>query len=290
MPLFFFLSGLFIEQTAAKLSLGQFVTNKLQTIAYPYFVWSILQGSLKAATDRQLSRVTDLWRIIYDPQMQFWFLYVLFLGSIAYGVLRRGGISRSGYFAFCMALYACHVLSVDFGNSGILYTTRINLIYFGLGVIVTRERCDRLLSLCSTVGLNLVAIAGFAALAAMAFSLNLAKISPLATPLLAAVGIAASLAFARRVEAFSRLAFLHQWGLLSLQIYVAHTIASAAVRIFLQKGLKVSDPTVHIVLGTAVGIYAPIALAYACQKFDFPYLFSLRPAKKPQPRAATMVA
>ena len=61
---------------------------------------------------------------------------------------------------------------------------------------------------------------------------------------------------------------------MSLEIYVAHTIFLAASRILLQKILKINDPSLHLLLGTAVGIYAPIALTLFCRRFGFKYMFT----------------
>ena len=43
MPLFFFLSGLFFR-FAAKAGRGGLIINKVDTIVYPFIVWSLLQG------------------------------------------------------------------------------------------------------------------------------------------------------------------------------------------------------------------------------------------------------
>src|SRR5687767_4607121 len=47
MPLFFFLSGLFIERSASR-ETSTFITTKLRTIVYPYVLWSILHGAFQA--------------------------------------------------------------------------------------------------------------------------------------------------------------------------------------------------------------------------------------------------
>lgn len=70
MPLFFALSGLFVDRSARR-PLGRFTAERLRTLAWPYLVWTLLQGSVQAA----LSGVTnsqaafaDLWRVVYDPR------------------------------------------------------------------------------------------------------------------------------------------------------------------------------------------------------------------------------
>jgi fucose 4-O-acetylase-like acetyltransferase len=49
MPLFFFLSGLFLFRSVAEKSWGSFVADKIRTIAYPYFIWSVMTLMIKAA-------------------------------------------------------------------------------------------------------------------------------------------------------------------------------------------------------------------------------------------------
>ena len=76
MPLFFFLSGLFLFRSATQSSPREFISDRVGTIVYPYLVWSITTVLLKAAlgpipnTPRGLS---DLLRIPYSPIEQFWF-------------------------------------------------------------------------------------------------------------------------------------------------------------------------------------------------------------------------
>ena len=78
MPIFFFLSGLLIQPSVSK-TLKDFVINKLNTLAYPYFVWSILQGMLVStvqSTNSSMS-LSDLLQIIYEPILIFWIFYVI---------------------------------------------------------------------------------------------------------------------------------------------------------------------------------------------------------------------
>ncbi|BAZ05327.1 hypothetical protein [Calothrix sp. NIES-3974] len=66
------------------------------------------------------------------------------------------------------------------------------------------------------------------------------------------------------------------WGILSLEIFVAHSIASSVFRNLLAKLLQIHHPTIHLIIGTLVGIYIPIYLDQWCRKIGFPYLFTLR--------------
>ncbi len=63
-------------------------------------------------------------------------------------------------------------------------------------------------------------------------------------------------------------------GVYSLEIYVGHTIFSAAARIAMLKGFGYSEPILQTVVGTAVGIGLPMVLAIWGPKVGLPYLFT----------------
>jgi fucose 4-O-acetylase-like acetyltransferase len=81
MPLFFFLSGLFFFRSLNRRGPAVLAANKLDTILYPYILWSLIQGLTEVGLARYttgsatLSEVLALW----NPRVQFWFLYALLL-------------------------------------------------------------------------------------------------------------------------------------------------------------------------------------------------------------------
>ena len=82
MPLFFLISGFFIEKSLSKYSRKELLKNKLKTLMYPYFVWSIIQILVNIILSKYTNNTTDLWavlKIIYLPIAPFWYLYALFL-------------------------------------------------------------------------------------------------------------------------------------------------------------------------------------------------------------------
>lgn len=291
MPLFFFLSGLFIERAVAKpwgVSLG----TKAKTILYPYVIWSVLQELLRAASGIRDTPLTDLWRISYEPVMQFWFLYVLFLLSMGYIALRKGRGTVALFFAITVALWLLELAGVELGPWSVIYTLRANGIYFALGAIAQAQGTLRLLEGRSRGGLLAVAAAGFGAIAGVVWltlptpaALDLMPLPKVLVLPLAIVGMGASLALAKAMEGLAALGVVKHWGARSLEIFVAHTIFSAALRVLLQK-LGIEVPFIHLLAGTAIGLYGPIALAELGQRFQFPYLFRW-PSPKPTPRPSS---
>ncbi|MBW4659603.1 MAG: acyltransferase [Drouetiella hepatica Uher 2000/2452] len=282
MPLFFFLSGLFLVRSAAK-PFKSFLRDKLSTIAYPYVLWSLLQGLLQIVASRHTSQVVsfaDLGRIIYEPIQQFWFLYTLFVILLIYAVMHKFplGQRRSllppaiAFAVFSILLYGAHLANISFGNWGVLYLVRRHAIYTALGAIVGSSILFRLGDTKPPI-LILTALGGYFGVAG-AVALQLDKNGWL-IPAIALLGSAASVAIALLLEQLNILRFIKQWGLFSLEIFVVHTIVIAVTRIALQK-LGLRDPLLHFLIETLVGIYIPIALAVMCRRYKFPYLFRWR--------------
>jgi fucose 4-O-acetylase-like acetyltransferase len=282
MPLFFFISGLFIERSVSK-SFNTFALGKLQTIVYPYFLWSILQEIIRNLTVNHAEPTDSMWQIIYHPVMQFWFLYILFWISMGYAALRKLKLTANFFVGVCVLLYAAHVLDLDFGGWGVTYMLRMNAIYFAFGVLAEKMNLlSRFSQLIPVYRVNTVVIGSL--LMAAAVGLNLSQIR-LLMPFLALIGIASTLSLATVLQRFKWANFLNTWGVLSLEIFVAHSICSAGARIFLQKIFHVSAPSIHILLGVAIGIYGQIGLYLICRKINLPYVFTLRSSPLGSPAA-----
>lgn len=96
MPLFFFISGLLFNSKRGSEKSREFWWRRAKTIAYPYFLWSLIQGGLQvvlsnsAATNGSMS-INALGDILWRPISPFWFLYALFFcHTIWFGIRGRG--------------------------------------------------------------------------------------------------------------------------------------------------------------------------------------------------------
>ena len=279
MPLFFFLSGLFVQGSLSK-PLKNFVLNKLYVIAYPYFLWSIIQIALQSFASshtNNTSSFTDVWKIIYQPQMQFWFLYTLFVITLLYGVLYKLKVSPAVFLAISVGVYCLHILDVSFGPWGVLYLVRRHALYFALGVIIGSRNLLSANTQINRLILWLIILGGYLGVG-IAVKLQLTE-NVATIPLVAIVGITASVALANMLTNLNVLPFIPKWGILSLEIFVAHSMFASVFRIVLQKAFGFTEPITHFVLGMIVSIYAPIALSNMCKKFGFRYLFTLRSLK-----------
>ncbi|WP_009631151.1 acyltransferase family protein [Synechocystis sp. PCC 7509] len=278
MPIFFFLSGLLIQYGVSK-SFRTFIVDKLKTIAYPYFVWSIIQGVLvylaSQYTNSSIS-LTSLWEIIYQPIFVFWFFYVLFIILILYKIAHDFKITPLQFLAFSIVLYCWHVLQLSLISWQVLDLVCSFTIYFAIGATVS-NRLMPSLDRINVPTLILITTSGFLAIGAIVW-LNMAENQGI-FPIVAMIGVSATIACAVLLDRFEVASFVKLWGLLSLQIYVVHTLCTAGTRICLQKLFGITEPAAHIILGTVVGIYAPIAIDWLCRQVKFSYLFTFRPQK-----------
>ena len=278
MPLFFALSGLFLARSASK-PWGAFLGDKARTIAYPYLVWSAITLAIKSGLGRHANHprgLGDLPSILLEPVEQFWFLYALFLLTMAAGLLLKLRVPPLGVLGLAVLAYP-GVLPVPAGGWVPLIEARENAPYLAIGVAAGARGWASKVGRAGWPWLALVALAGWVApgLAVARGAEGLAWLRPmLAIGGTAAVAGVAVLLGRARLDGVARVL-----GRYSLEIFVAHTIASAATRIALVKVAKVSDPSAHLVLGIVAGLLGPLALAMACERAGFRWAFTM-----PRPR------
>jgi fucose 4-O-acetylase-like acetyltransferase len=276
MPLFFFLSGLFIPHSASN-RWGSFALNKLCTIAYPYFVWSLItvlvKSSLGGITNHSYN-ISDLWLIFYKPVDQFWFLYVLFVLSISVSALLKFGFWPWLVFVIAIMVYL-EILPIPL-QWGVLYETRSYAIYFALGVAIAANRDLQLISRIQVEWLTVAFVMGLAtsSLGGLSDLPNWLAIKPFLA-VAGTVSIVALSVLADRMKLSDPIKFL---GRYSLEIYAAHIMASAFVRIVFEKVAYISAPSAHLLIGTLAGLYGPIMLVIIFRWVGFRYGFKL-----PQP-------
>ncbi|WP_373565573.1 acyltransferase family protein, partial [Klebsiella pneumoniae] len=69
-------------QSLDKKGKTSFVISKIDTIVYPYVIWSLLQGMVEVLLSRYTnnpSSLGDVLSLFTHPRAQFWFLYALFM-------------------------------------------------------------------------------------------------------------------------------------------------------------------------------------------------------------------
>jgi len=269
MPLFFLLAGVFAPKAIYRW--GDFLTfveGKLGTVVYPYLVWSIFTIVLKSrlgsipTTPRDLSEIPQ---ILYSPVEQYWFLYSLFLIFLVFALAKRFGLSTIAIACLSSAVwlfpFSTHWPILD---QALLYA-----IYFAVGALIAPALLEPHSTLKSGVFLIIALVTSiilgaghqpFAAFAGICFTIALVQLLPRV--------------FGRPLE------FL---GRYSLEIYLVHSIASAAVRVLLLH-VGVGSPSIHLAAGLVAGIGAPLVLVYVASE-RFPFLFVLRTRSRSSSKA-----
>jgi fucose 4-O-acetylase-like acetyltransferase len=270
MPMFFFLSGLFLFRSATRMTFKRFAADKIRTIAYPYFVWSIIVVLLKSLSSDLPNKPRgpdDLLTIPIEPIEQFWFLYVLFILVMLFGFLFALGAKPWMTVALAALLHPAVIPYLS--NWSIMNEARGSAIYIALGALVGQSGYFKEPS-GKPFALALVAIAGLAFPALVVWSGSGGKWIP-ALAISGTIGIAAASMLIHGFDKIMRAT--NYMGRNTLEIYVSHTIFSAAARIILL-GLSVQSSILHLAAGTIAGIAGPLAIAFLFKMANFRFGFT----------------
>jgi len=280
MPLFFFVSGLFIGKSVQK-NAWPFIKDKLAGIAYPYVLWTIIHATIMIGLSGVIHAKSEItfrqlpYLLAIKPYAQYWFLYVLFLALMLYLLLTKLKIP-----SLAIALFA--VLFFYFGDRALLamhltwygpaYQLRTFFVYMALGSIFSPwilSQGHRL----PTYSLVALVIFPMGALFA-AVSYQLTRDAGLG-PMLALGGVASLLSLAILLDRFKLASVFRACGARSLPIFVAHVIALAAMRSLLFK-LGVTDFYTHLVASFLAGVVLPYLFAMLVDHLRLRYVFTAR--------------
>ncbi len=271
MPLFFFLSGLFVQRSTRR-SVAEFTLDKAAVLVYPYFVWSILQGL--AETSHYANHpiaITDLLKIGWIPIAQYWFFYTLFSVFLIYMLFNTMFASDIPFLCVSISWFVLERSGLELIKWDVMHYIGSFAVYFAAGAAVApgsilmkfAELRNRwLLAIC-------IGAYGVVALEIVAHPEH----DSIVMPARAAAGIIATIGLAILIARSAKFSLIKLWGILSLEIYVAHSLAAAPMRVALYRILDFREPWLYIVVCVFVGLHGPIFLAYVCHWLGFPYAF-----------------
>lgn len=259
MPLFFLIAGVNIPASLRRGRAG-FIQAKLWNLAYPYVLWSLIQGAALI----EMSRFTnghanwsDLLTIGWNPMAQFWFLYALFLSQLVAMVLRP--YPRA---TLVVAVVALLVLQMPMAIIDERFIQGLAFTLIGMRAseaIIGWQPARPLVLGGAFIGL-------FGLLLPVTGWLSGFNYYVVATWPSTVAGVAAVLTLSRLVH--DERSILAALGRASMTIYVLHIFAAAGTRIMLQRLHVTSSAEVIFIVATIVGVIAPFAIHQLLQRFN----------------------
>jgi len=274
MPLFFFLSGLYFVKSFNKRTTKEFVFSKIDTIVYPYILWSLIQGLTEATLSAYtIGTVTyaEVFALLWQPRAQFWFLYALVLiflfSTIIYRYFKINKTSIFLLISFVLLISKSYLPWTLFSNY--IFTF---LIYFALGMFFQENNIK------TKLGKTSVAVCiTLLFLTSQYLTLWQAELFRNVTVITSLFNSMISISFVVVISLLlSKFNFvtLRLIGISSMAIYLLHILAGSSVRVALQKIAGTNLYEIHIVMGLFTGVFAPILLVYLSKKIRLPFIES----------------
>ncbi|AMR33835.1 hypothetical protein A0256_21535 [Mucilaginibacter sp. PAMC 26640] len=273
MPLFFMLSGYFFLASFNKRGTQLFIVNKLETIAYPFLIWSVIQTVIEIKLSGLTNGYKDsasLIEIFYRPKDQFWFMFALFfiniLTVIMFNISKKWGVVIS-----IMLWIICYTFKL---RTDLFNKTLINLIYFTGGIIlsVNQSYTKQLLTNKYVLLINLV---GFCL--SLYFYFNFSQKLWYNQIFPQFFGCFIVIHVAKMLSEVSWLSFVEYLGINSMIIYLVHILAASGIRIILSRLFHITNSPIHMITGTLAGLIIPLVFYHFAKKtkyllwlFEFP--------------------
>jgi fucose 4-O-acetylase-like acetyltransferase len=270
MPLFFVLAGVTFGMRPP-VNIQPALIKRSWRIFYALVVWTYAFLFMQALAG-DASNAGTTWENVLvwplPPFAHFWFLWALLLNMVVFAVLRlalRPTMSDLKFWSVAFAATGVANFIVSMPDALIPFLTpALNYsLAFAVGGLIGAS------SLIRTVPSWPVAT-----LAAASFALCLwtwVYISPslhyvMGGSFLALLLIVPLVTLSNRYGQSKWARFLVFLGMISLAIYVMHTMFSALIRIVLLKG-GTDDLTLHLVLGISIGIIGPLLVYLGARRF-----------------------
>lgn len=290
MPLFFFLSGSFFYDSLQRRGKTGLIVTKIDTIVYPFVLWSLLQGTIEVALSNHLngdiSMSLVLSSLLWSPRAQFWFLYALFLIFVVC-TLVYAWAGRRHFLPILLAFAGLYVFREELPENGAIQFIAANGVFFALGVWVNEFR-DGLEARCVPL---VFVFGGLSVLGQYLFHGPLGltwEVGGLPVLMLATVSIFFMVALSMWLGRFD-LHWLLFLGASSMTIYLLHILAGSGARVIMSALLGIDSIVVHLLLGTLVGLGCPLVAQWLIQRYRLQFLLSApRPLSANRVRAAVI--
>lgn len=280
---FAYLSGLFVRRAVDRDGPRRVITRRVLLFAWLYLLWTVIQGTVRIAASSVANTpvtVGDIARI-WIPEGQLWFLPWLIAVTTVAALTQ---LWRSRVRGFVVLVLAGLLALAVWGYDPLYAFTRgwALLLPFLVGCVVTQPRHalaarrDGLVLAVGAVGVAAWLWVGLATGAATPTTGG--EVRSVATVALGVLGClagtAATLAMAALVARSRAAGVLAPIGRRSLEIFLAHIVVASGTRVVLVQ-VGVTDPWVHLMLGTGLGVVIPIVIASVAERLRWHWVFGL---------------
>lgn len=302
MPVFFLISGILMSRAAHTKKVRGFLNDQVRGLLYPYILWSLLTyfatvaGSLLGGgLTNKVYALEDILRILYNPLMQYWYLYGLFVVAAVYVIMRHYGARKLDFLWLSIGLFI--------GGSFISLWSLDNLlvvniaryaVFFAIGVTFSDWLRDQITHIPQRllIPMSIIGLVSWAIPIVVGFPADdWEQIMIIKT--LGMLGLLSMAVMMSRVGVRSRWSVLGQirwWGSLSLQIYLVHMLVIVGFRIVVVRLLGLDHPIIYVGGSLIAGIYVPIALHFFFEYIGFKYAFRLPKVSETKPVSTAQIA
>lgn len=270
MPLFFLLSGLYFQSSLKHYGAGALIGKKVDTLLYPYVVWSLIQGGIAIALSHYtntLTRISDITAILWQPLDQFWFLYALFFIFLLFTPVFKLAHQAAAPWLVGFVLLVAYIANVQFGIPAVDYVVDYG-VFFACGILLSQYPAATGLGAPGQgagrrAGLGAVLLFSLAQYAVHtvfhAADLPSGAAGRGAGFLVALFSIGCVLVLSRSLSP-AGFRWLARLGKNSMPIYLMHILFASGTRVILSKLFHVQDLLLQLVAGTLMGLLAPLAM------------------------------
>lgn len=276
-------AGLLVAGAVDRRGVGPYLRHRLVTFTWLYVLWSLPLGALQVVFSGSVNHGKD-WATVLDlthPQNHMWFFPWIAVCTLVVALWRPWLTRARAVVAILVSVAVSMVAWGWFGPFIFLQGHGLTAFFVIASCVglVGFQRARAALSVPSEAGLFLVggivwwAMMVWTPAAGPTYSKLERTVPNIALSVLATcVGVLAVFALSALLSRLRRVAgWLAYVGVHSLEIFLAHTLATASIRIALSKA-GLADPAVHLVLGTVMGVVVPLVVWAATRRY-LPWLW-----------------
>lgn len=255
MPLFFYLSGIFIQSSLNK-SFVTVIKQKFMRLMVPYFVWGIIFVILWGVYS-QHNPVFRIFELPIRPIFVLWFLYSMFLSILLFCLLQKR-LSKSMVFMLSITLYVVGYIGGEFFSIDSFLKPLVglcqNFVFLDLGFLLK----DRIIEKNNTfveLGIAFFCLGMLLLLNLYAFDNYFLKL--IVNFIRSVLGILCVCEFSKVLDSlFSKIDILATLGFYSMQIYLIH---KPVIEVFT---LIISRITMNVVLLTSLCLVFTLIVSF----------------------------